>query len=237
MLKLDKVKKYFTDVKAVDGIDLEIQDGCILGILGPNGAGKTTTIRMIMNIIQPDSGSILMDGIDSIHFDHSQIGYLPEERGVYQKAKVVDVIRYFAALRSLSASMITEQTEKWLKKLKIEDLADMKASELSKGNQQKVQFILAVIHEPDILILDEPFTGLDPMNQKILHQIIQDFKSQGKTIILSTHQMAKVEELCDSIAFINKGQIIKTGATKDVMKEFNNSLDQAFITLVGGDNE
>ena len=233
MLKIENVNKAFTGVKAVDGISLDIPTGEVFGFLGPNGAGKTTTIRMIMDIIQPDSGQIKIDGVLSTECDHARIGYLPEERGIYKKAKVREVVEYFAKLKSVPGSEVKERADKWFKKLKIEDLADKKVGELSKGNQQKVQFIISVINDPVLMILDEPFTGLDPVNQKILQDIIKEFKAQNRTIILSTHQMAKVEENCDSMCLIHKGRIITLGNTKDIMEQHGGSLDRAFINLVG----
>ena len=237
MLKIKEVSKSFTGVKAVDHISLDIPVGEVFGFLGPNGAGKTTTLRMIMNIIQPDSGEILIDNEISTSCSHARIGYLPEERGIYQKANVRDVVEYFAKLKSVPAHDIKERANFWFDKLKIQDLADMKVSELSKGNQQKVQFIISVINDPKLMILDEPFTGLDPVNQKILQNIIHDFKSKGKTIILSTHQMAKVEENCDSMCLIHKGKIITEGKTQEIMAKHGGSLDNAFIEMVGETNE
>lgn len=233
MLKIENVNKAFTGIKAVDDISLEIPTGEVFGFLGPNGAGKTTTIRMIMDIIQPDSGKISIDGTSSTECDHTRIGYLPEERGIYQKAKVREVVECFAKLKSVPGTEVKERADKWFKKLKIEELADMKVGELSKGNQQKVQFIISVINDPILMILDEPFTGLDPVNQKILQDIIAEFKAQNRTIILSTHQMAKVEENCDAMCLIHKGKIITLGKTKDIMEKHGGSLDQAFIEMVG----
>ena len=237
MLKIDQISKAFTGIKAVDNISLDIPVGEVFGFLGPNGAGKTTTLRMIMNIIQPDSGLIAIDGKPSTSCDHARIGYLPEERGIYQKAKVRDVVEYFGKLKSIPVSEVKERASYWFNRLKIEDLADKKVAELSKGNQQKVQFIIAVINDPVLMILDEPFTGLDPVNQKILQDIIRDFKAQDRTIILSTHQMAKVEENCDSMCLIHKGKIVTMGKTKDIMEKHGGSLDKAFIELVGDTDE
>ena len=237
MLKIDHISKAFTGVKAVDNICLDIPKGEVFGFLGPNGAGKTTTLRMIMDIIQPDTGKIMIDGILSTECDHKRIGYLPEERGIYQKAKVREVVEYFAKLKSVPMSEVKDRANMWFSKLKIQDLADKKVGELSKGNQQKVQFIIAVINDPILMILDEPFTGLDPVNQKVLQDIIRNFKAQNKTIILSTHQMAKVEENCDSMCLIHKGAIITQGKTQDIMKTYGGSLDKAFIELIGETHE
>ena len=237
MLKIDHISKAFTGVKAVDDIFLDIPVGEVFGFLGPNGAGKTTTLRMIMDIIQPDTGKIMIDGTLSTECDHKRIGYLPEERGIYQKAKVREVVEYFAKLKSVPPSEVKERANMWFSKLRIQDLVDKKVGELSKGNQQKVQFIIAVINDPILMILDEPFTGLDPVNQKVLQDIIKDFKAQNKTIILSTHQMAKVEENCDSMCLIHKGKIITQGKTQDIMQKHGGSLDKAFIELIGETHE
>ncbi|MFA6617654.1 MAG: ATP-binding cassette domain-containing protein [Candidatus Neomarinimicrobiota bacterium] len=237
MLKIDKISKAFTGVKAVNKISLHIPEGEVFGFLGPNGAGKTTTLRMIMDILQPDSGTIRINDQLSTKCDHKYVGYLPEERGIYQKAKVQEVVEYFAKLKSVSSSEVKSRTEKWLKKLKINDLANKKVEELSKGNQQKVQFIIAVINEPALMIFDEPFTGLDPINQILVRDIISEFKSQNKTVILSTHQMAKVEENCDSMCLIHKGEIVAQGKVADIKNEYGGSLDKAFIQLTGGPDE
>ena len=237
MLKIDNVSKTFTGIKAVDEISLEIPVGEVFGFLGPNGAGKTTTLRMIMDILQPDSGVISIDGVPSTNCDHSRIGYLPEERGIYQKAKVREVVEYFAKLKSVPLTEVKERINKWFAKLKIGELADKKVGELSKGNQQKLQFIISVINDPVLMILDEPFTGLDPVVQNILQDIIKDFKAQNKTIILSTHQMAKVEENCDSMCMIHKGKIITMGKTTDIMAKHGGSLDKAFIEMIGDTDE
>jgi ABC-2 type transport system ATP-binding protein len=237
MLKIDNISKAFTGVTAVDNISLDIPVGEVFGFLGPNGAGKTTTLRMIMDIIQPDTGKIMIDGILSTECDHKRIGYLPEERGIYQKAKVRDVVEYFAKLKSVPLSEVKDRANLWFSKLKIQDLVDKKVGELSKGNQQKVQFIIAVINDPILMILDEPFTGLDPVNQKVLQDIIKNFKVENKTIILSTHQMAKVEENCDSMCLIHKGKIITQGKTQDIMQKHGGSLDKAFIELIGETHE
>jgi ABC-2 type transport system ATP-binding protein len=237
MLKIDNISKAFTGVTAVDNISLDIPVGEVFGFLGPNGAGKTTTLRMIMDIIQPDTGKIMIDGILSTECDHKRIGYLPEERGIYQKAKVRDVVEYFAKLKSVPLSEVKDRANLWFSKLKIQDLVDKKVGELSKGNQQKVQFIIAVINDPILMILDEPFTGLDPVNQKVLQDIIKNFKVENKTIILSTHQMAKVEENCDSMCLIHKGKIITQGKTQDIMHKHGGSLDKAFIELIGETHE
>lgn len=237
MLKIENISKSFTGVKAVDNISLEIPKSAVFGFLGPNGAGKTTTLRMIMNIIQPDSGSITIDGVPGEKYDHSRIGYLPEERGLYQKAKVREAVEYFAKLRAMSTADAKESAAYWFSRLKVDELADKKVFELSKGNQQKIQFIIAVINDPRLMILDEPFTGLDPLNQKILREIMLDFRSQERTVILSTHQMAKVQENCDSMCLIHRGSIMAQGSVNDISRQYGGSLDEAFIALVEEKNE
>ena len=237
MLRIEHVTKRFNGITAVHDVSLDIPHGSVFGILGPNGAGKTTTLRMIMNIIQPDSGNIYIDGKPSIRYDYSKVGYLPEERGIYQKAKVREVVEYFARLKSVPLNEARERCEMWFSKLQIADMADKKVRELSKGNQQKIQFVISVINEPRLMILDEPFSGLDPVNQKIMQNIISDFKSQGRSVILSTHLMAKVEENCDAMCLIHKGEIVARGATADIMAQHGGRLDDAFIALVGGYDE
>ena len=216
MLSLENVSKTFDRVTAVEDVSFTAEKGSIYGLLGPNGAGKTTTIRMIMNIIHPDSGSIRINGksiYDSILF---KSGYLPEERGLYQKRKVGEVIHFFAQLKGLAQKEISDNSGHWLNRFNMTDQTERKISELSKGNQQKIQFIVSVISYPELLILDEPFTGLDPVNQIIMKDIIREFRDQGKCIVLSTHQMDQVEQLCDHICLINKGRVIQEGPLKAI---------------------
>jgi len=216
MLSLENVTKNFDRVTAVQDVSFNAEKGSVYGLLGPNGAGKTTTIRMIMNIIHPDSGRILINS-KSIH-DNTffKTGYLPEERGLYQKRKVGEVIRFFAQLKGLSQQEISDNGRYWLDRFNMTDQTERKISELSKGNQQKIQFIVSIISYPELLILDEPFTGLDPVNQIIMKDIIREFRDQGKCIVLSTHQMDQVEQLCNHICLINKGRVVQEGPLESI---------------------
>jgi ABC-2 type transport system ATP-binding protein len=221
MLILNNLVKQYENIKAVAGISLKIDEGDIYGFLGPNGAGKTTTIRMIMGIIKPDTGFIKLNGKDINSKDRTRIGYLPEDRGLYQKQRLLETICYFGMLKGFNKFEAHENTKTWLNRFSLENQENRKIEELSKGNQQKVQFIIALLNDPDLLILDEPFTGLDPINQLLLKEIIQEKAQAGKTIIFSTHQMEQVERLCSNISLINKGKIILEGelrAVKDSKK-------------------
>lgn len=238
MLVLSDLVKQFNNINAVAGISFKIAEGDIYGFLGPNGAGKTTTIRMIMGIIKPDAGSILLNGKDINSKDRVKIGYLPEDRGLYQKQRLLETICYFGMLRGLNKSEAYKNTKYWLKRFSLEDQEKRRIEELSKGNQQKVQFIIALLNNPDFLILDEPFTGLDPLNQLLLKEIIQEKSKEGKTIIFSTHQMEQVERLCSNISLINKGKIVLDGKlkalkesrkTKAIEVVFNGRLDKEKI--------
>ena len=216
MLILNNLVKQYENIKAVAGISLKIDEGDIYGFLGPNGAGKTTTIRMIMGIIKPDTGFIKLNGKDINSKDRNRIGYLPEDRGLYQKQRLLETICYFGMLKGFNKFEAHENTKTWLNRFSLENQENRKIEELSKGNQQKVQFIIALLNDPDLLILDEPFTGLDPINQLLIKEIIQEKAQVGKTIIFSTHQMEQVERLCSNISLINKGKIILEGKLRDV---------------------
>ncbi|HCK98907.1 MAG TPA: hypothetical protein DHW42_02205 [Candidatus Marinimicrobia bacterium] len=232
MITLQNVSKVFNKTVAVDELSFDIPNRAVFGLLGPNGAGKTTVIRMIMNIIQPDSGKISIEGKPIEQKNYRRIGYLPEERGLYQKMKLKDTIIYFGTLKGLSKPVAAKQTNYFLEQFNLSNYAERKIEELSKGNQQKVQFIIAVIHQPDLLILDEPFAGLDPVNQLVLKEFLKDFQASGKTIILSTHQMEQVEKLCDMICLINNGKKVLHGDLKDIK---NNYSSKKFIIQFEGD--
>jgi len=222
-LKIDSISKSFGNFKAVDSLSLEVPAGSIYGILGPNGAGKTTTIRMILNIIIPDSGKIEIGGL---HFNEEfkkQIGYLPEERGIFKKMKVLDLLCYFGELKGLSPKEARRRGTEWTERLGLADWLKKKGEELSKGMQQKIQFICTVMHEPKLLILDEPFSGLDPINMDLLKDIILELKAKGSTILFSTHQMDSAEKLCEYICLINRGQKILDGALKEVKSRYGKS--------------
>jgi len=216
MLSLKNLNKQYENVSAVKNISFEVNKGEIYGFLGPNGAGKTTTIRMIMGIIHPDSGSIELDGENINLNGRKNLGYLPEDRGLYQKQKLAETINYFGLLKGLELSISKMNTNLWLKRFNLLEQSERKIEELSKGNQQKIQFILALLHNPDLLILDEPFTGLDPLNQLLLKEIIEEKANEGKTIVFSTHQMEQVERLCSNICLINNGEILIEGDLKKI---------------------
>ena len=220
MLIVNNLIKKFNNTLAVDNLSFTVNPGKIFGLLGPNGAGKTTTIRTILNIIKPTSGEIIFDGKPITYEYYNIIGYLPEERGLYKRSKVIDVLVYFAALKNLSKSDATSFANSWLKKLNILDYRDKKIEQLSKGNQQKVQLIAAILHNPRLLILDEPFTGFDPINQQEVKNLILSLLSEGKTIILSTHQMELAEKLCEDILLIDKGRAVSSGKLSDIKKNF-----------------
>lgn len=220
MLLLQNVTKVFDTVRAVDDLSMEVESGDIYGLLGPNGAGKTTTIRMIMGIIRPDSGMIQLDDDPITVETKDRIGYLPEERGLYQKMKLRETVEYFASLKNLDPDRVRERTNTYLDRFDLLPRAEDKIEELSKGNQQKVQFIISIIHSPQLLILDEPFSGLDPVNQVLLKEIIGELREQGTTVLLSTHQMEQVEKLCERICLIHKGSAVLRGNLREIKREY-----------------
>lgn len=226
MLKLNSISKTYDGKIAVNKLSLSVNRAEIYGILGPNGAGKTSTIRMICHITRPDSGSIEFLNSPMSEALQAKIGYLPEERGLYKKMKVADLLVYFAELKGLGKNDAKERTAQWLKRLEIESWAEKKIEELSKGMQQKVQFISVVLHEPELLILDEPFSGLDPINSELVMDIILELKQAGKTILFSTHRMEQVEKICDSICLINHGEKILDGAVRDIKKSYGKNMIQ-----------
>lgn len=220
MLIVENLTKEFNNIVAVNNISFSVEEGRIFGMLGPNGAGKTTTIRTLLNIIKPSSGTISFDGKPITDEFFNIIGYLPEERGLYKKSKVIDVITYFAQLKNMSKVNALSEAKYWLKKLEIEHYSERKVEELSKGNQQKIQFITSVIHNPKLLILDEPFSGFDPINQAVIKELILSFVTSGKIIILSTHQMETAEKLCQDILLIDKGFEVYKGSLSNLKKQF-----------------
>lgn len=232
-VKLQKVTKRFGEFEAVSDLSLAVYPGRIYGLLGPNGAGKTTTIRMIVNITAPDSGSIELFGKHITAALQDRIGYLPEERGLYKKMKIGDQIRFFAELKSVDKAELNSRTDFWLDRMKLAEWKNHKASTLSKGMQQKVQFITAVLHEPDLLILDEPFSGLDPINLELLKEIILELKNAGKTIIFSTHQMEIAEKICDDICLLNRSRKIFEGSLREVKRSFGRNT--VALRVAGGE--
>ncbi len=219
-ISLQNVTKSYDGVTAVSGVTLNVREGAILGLLGPNGAGKTSTIRMVMNILIPDEGSIRVFGEPVSDESRRGIGYLPEERGLYPRMDVRSVIVFLAALRGLSEAEARKRTDEWLARLELSDWAAKKIRDLSKGMQQKVQFIAAVLHKPRLMILDEPFSGLDPVNAATIKDIMLEMRNQGSTIVLSTHLMEQVERLCDSICLIDKGHNILDGDLRAIKKSY-----------------
>lgn len=229
ILEVNGISKSFNGVQAVKDVSFKIEPGQIHGILGPNGAGKTTTIRMIMNILVPDSGSIrLFDQSLNEGLKH-KIGYLPEERGLYQKMKVKDLIYFMAELHKMELAKAKEKCDYWLDKMQLSIKAESKVEELSKGMQQKIQIISTIIHEPDLLIFDEPFSGLDPVNVNLIKNIMIELKEQNKAIMFSTHMMDAAEKLCDEVIMINNGEKILDGNLEKIRKEYGkNSIQVEF---------
>ena len=218
MLQITNLTKQFKKIKAVDNISLKVQKGDIYGFLGPNGAGKTTSIRMIMGIIKPDNGTIKLNASDINTINRRKLGYLPEDRGLYQKQNLSEILYYFGCLKGLDKKDSKNRANLWLERFNLDDQKERKVEELSKGNQQKIQFIIALLHDPQLIILDEPFTGLDPVNQILLKEVIKEKQEEGKTIIFSTHQMEQVERLCNNICLINKGNILLEGPLSEIRK-------------------
>lgn len=225
LLEVQHLKKHFATQKAVDDISLSVSAGTIFGLLGPNGAGKTTLLRMITGIIYPDDGQIILDGkkFDPLK-DIEKIGYMPEERGLYKKMKIGEQALYLAQLKGLSKSNATRLIKEWFEKLEMESWWNKKVEDLSKGMSQKLQFVTTVLHHPKLIILDEPFSGLDPVNSNLIKDEIFKLAKNGATIIFSTHRMEQVEEICDHIVLVNKGKKILDGTVKNVKQEFKENL-------------
>ena len=223
LIQCTNVCKSFGEKVALDHVSVDIPKGKIFGLLGPNGAGKTTLIRIINRITIPNEGSILFDGRPITQEDVEKIGYLPEERGLYRKMKVGEQAMYFAQLKGMSAREAAAELKKWFIRFGIESWWNKKVEELSKGMAQKVQFITTVVHKPSLLILDEPFSGFDPVNAQIIREEILRLKEEGATIILSTHNMESVEELCDNIALINKSHVVITGGVDEIRHKYGNN--------------
>ncbi|MDR3665207.1 MAG: ATP-binding cassette domain-containing protein [Ignavibacteriaceae bacterium] len=220
VLEVKELTKSFGKIKAVDHISFNVPEGSVFGLIGRNGAGKTTTIRMMMNIYLPDSGEVILQGTKIGQEFKDKAGYLPEERGLYKKMKVWDTLLYFAELKGKTGREVEKKANYYLKKFELYDRKNSKIEDLSKGNQQKIQFITTILHDPEFLILDEPFSGLDPINTDLLKEIILELKSQRKIIILSTHLMDFAERLCDHIALIERGRLIFEGPLNDIKARF-----------------
>ena len=218
-LILENVSKTFVSKKAVDGISFSLNRPQVFGLLGTNGAGKTTTIRMLLVIIKKDSGEITWNG-KKVDRKSVNFGYLPEERGVYPKVKIYDQLMYFAELKGMNKQEANNAIQNWAKKLKVEEYMEMPAEKLSKGNQQKIQFMTAIIHNPELVVLDEPFSGLDPVNTELLKNIIIDLVKRGKYVIMSAHQMATIEEFCTDILILNKGKTVLQGNLREIKEGY-----------------
>src|SRR6187402_3585468 len=237
ILELQNLKKYFATQKAVDDISLKVDRGQIFGLLGPNGAGKTTLIRMITGIFYPDEGHITFDGqkFDPVN-DVGHIGYMPEERGLYKKMKIGEQALYLAQLKGLSKTDATRKIKEWFVKFEMQTWWNKKVEDLSKGMSQKLQFVTTVLHEPPLLILDEPFSGLDPVNSNLIKDEIFNLAKKGTTIIFSTHRMEQVEEICDHIVLVNKGRKILDGTVKNIKQDFKKNLFKIGFASLPGSN-
>src|SRR4029453_2105774 len=219
-VKLNSIRKSYGDFTAVKDLSLQVRAGRIFGLLGPNGAGKTTTIRMIVNVTAPDSGTIELFGKRITPALQDRIGYLPEERGLYRRMKVGEQLKFFGQLKNVSGKEADRRIDAWLERVKLSEWKNKRSMDLSKGMQQKIQFITAVLHEPDLVILDEPFSGLDPVNVELLKEVVLDLKRKGKTIIFSTHQMDLAERICDDICLINRAEKILDGSLRQIKQSF-----------------
>lgn len=232
-LRVENVSKFYGEFTAVNNLSFEVKAGRVFGFLGPNGAGKTTTIRMIVGINLPDEGKIELFGEKVSSESQNRIGYLPEERGLYKKMKIVDQLRYFSALKNVPQTEADRRIDFWLERMNLGEWKKKKTTDLSKGMQQKIQFIATVLHNPDLLILDEPFSGLDPINVEFMKEVISELKTQNKTIIFSTHLMETAEQLCDDILLINKSHKVVSGTLRAVKAGFGKNL--IALRAVGGE--
>ena len=214
-LKIEKVSKYFGEKLAVDNISFEINKPGVFGLLGTNGAGKSTTIRMMLGILKKDSGEITWNG-KKVERKNVNFGYLPEERGIYPKSKIYEQLLYFAELKGMKKEDASKEIDYWMNKLKVSEYKNMTAEKLSKGNQQKVQFITAILNDPELIVLDEPFSGLDPVNTELLKEVILELVEKGKYIVMSSHQMTSIEEFCSDVVIINKGKTVLKGNLKEI---------------------
>lgn len=231
ILLIDQVVKQFENHLALDKVSIAVPKGVIYGLLGPNGAGKTTLIRIINQITMPDSGDLFIDGRPIGRDDTMKIGYLPEERGLYKKMRVGEHLLYLARLKGLDKRTAKERSEEWFKRLEIDNWWNLKVEELSKGMQQKIQFISTVIHEPRLLIFDEPFSGFDPVNTKLIKEQMLRLKQNGATILLSTHNMESVEELCDEISLIDNSRVVLQGEVSSIRSQFKESIFSVCIDM------
>ena len=218
-LKVENVSKHFGSKLAVDNISFEINEPGVFGSLGTNGAGKTTTIRMILGILKKDSGNITWNG-KTVERKNINFGYLPEERGIYPKTKIYEQLLFFAELKGMKKEEATKEIDYWMGRLKVEEYKNMLAEKLSKGNQQKIQFIISILHNPELIVLDEPFSGLDPVNTEMLREVILELVEKGKYIVMSSHQMTSIEEFCKDIVIINKGKTVLKGNLQEIKNSY-----------------
>jgi ABC-2 type transport system ATP-binding protein len=220
VVELDKVSKLYQEKVAVQDLSLQIQPGAMFGLLGPNGAGKTSSIRMMIGITLPDRGTVTLFDKPFDRSSLQRVGYLPEERGLYKKMKVLDQLIFMGQLHGLDAATANQRARNWCRKLEIDHAIEKKTEELSKGMQQKIQFIASLLHEPDLIIMDEPFSGLDPVNATLLQDTLLELKDAGKAILFSTHRMDQVEKLCDSICLINGGMAVLSGRVREIKQQY-----------------
>ena len=219
-LEIKEVSKSFGDHRVIDKLSFEVRGGETFGLLGPNGAGKTTMMRMIMNIIRPDSGEIYFNGTERRKIKGLHFGYLPEERGLYPRATVLEMLVYFGTLNNMTHRKAEVEAIRYLDRLGMVEFTDARVNQLSKGMQQKIQFVAAFLHDPDVLILDEPFAGLDPINQVVLQEILAEYKKQKRILIISTHQMEQAEKMCDHICLINNARVILDGRLTEIKRKY-----------------
>jgi ABC-2 type transport system ATP-binding protein len=234
-LVIDSIHKSFGPITALDGVSFTVEPGRIFGLIGSNGAGKTTSMRIVLDILRPDAGRVTWQGVDNDRLPRRTWGYLPEERGLYTRMKVIDVLNFFAELYGVPAARATAEIEDWLERFRVPEYRDRKVEELSKGNQQKIQFIAAIVHDPEVLIMDEPFSGLDPVNAVLLKEAFLAMRDRGKTLIFSTHQMEQVEELCESVAIIDHGRLIESGTVREVKHRMGRQVVR--LAVVGADGD
>ena len=217
-LVVDSISKRFGDVVALDDVSFTVEPGRIFGLLGANGAGKTTSMRIVLDILRADAGTVTWQGTPNTALPRRTWGYLPEERGLYPRMPVGEQLRFFAALYGVPDTTARAEIDDWLERFRIPEYRERKVEQLSKGNQQKIQFIASILHDPQVLIMDEPFSGLDPINVRLLKEAFVEMKSRGKTLVFSTHQMEQVEELCESIAIVDRGRVVVSGVVRDVKR-------------------
>jgi ABC-2 type transport system ATP-binding protein len=234
VVELAGVTKAYENKVAVNNLSLSIEAGQMFGLLGPNGAGKTSSIRMMMGITMPDSGRVTLFGRPFDRKSLEKVGYLPEERGLYKKMKVIEQLVFFGELHGLDAEEARKRSVEWARRLEIADSLEKKTEELSKGMQQKIQFISALLHDPGLIVMDEPFSGLDPVNATLLERTLLELKSQGKAILFSTHRMDQVEKLCDSICLVNKGQAVLEGKMREIKSRYERN--RVIVEFAGSDS-